>query len=156
MDNWGEGIKLVASNAQLDDRLGFSVAVSGETAVVGAAGEESAGKFSGAAYVFQRDEGGADNWGEVTKLTASNAGNGHLFGWSVSVSGDNAIVGAIGEDTWGSFAGAAYGFQQDAGGTDNWGQVKKLVGYDTQAFDNFGFSASVSAEVVFKGDAKSL
>jgi hypothetical protein len=87
----------------------------------------------------------------VTKLTASNAENGNLFGWSVAISGDTAVIGAIGEDTWGNFAGASYVFQRDEGGLDNWGQVKRLIGFDTQAFDNFGASVSVSGDTVVVG-----
>ncbi len=72
--------KLVASDAQADDAFGHSVAVSGDTAVVGAFGEDAGGQYAGAAYVFGRDEGGADNWGEVKKLTASDAQAGDWFG----------------------------------------------------------------------------
>ncbi|MCH7811779.1 MAG: FG-GAP repeat protein, partial [Chloroflexi bacterium] len=89
--------KLTASDAQAGDQFGWSVAVSGETIVVGALGEDAGGTSAGAAYVFQRDQGGAGNWGEVTKLTASDAQAGDKFGWSVAVSGDTAVVGAVGE-----------------------------------------------------------
>ncbi|MCH7811589.1 MAG: FG-GAP repeat protein, partial [Chloroflexi bacterium] len=61
--------KLLASDAQAGDQFGFSVAVSGDTAVVGAFFEDAGGTDAGAAYVFQRDQGGADNWGQVKKLT---------------------------------------------------------------------------------------
>ncbi len=54
-------------------RLGIGVAVSGDTAVVGAYVEDAGGSTAGAAYVFQRDEGVAGNWGQVKKLTASDA-----------------------------------------------------------------------------------
>jgi hypothetical protein len=91
---------------------------------VGAPGEDVGGSVSaGAAYVFGRDEGGADNWGEVQKLTASDAQDFDVFGFSVAVSGDTAVVGAIGEDAGGADAGAAYVFQvppkQPSGDTDN-------------------------------------
>ena len=104
--------KLTASDAQADDQFGGSVAVSGDTAVVGAEYEDGVGNSRGAAYVFERDQGGADNWGEVTKLTASDAQADDQFGWSVAVSGDTAVVGAYQEDAGGSQAGAAYVFQQ--------------------------------------------
>ena len=121
-DNWGEVQKLTASDAQAGYLLGDSVAVSGDTAIVGADGE---GGTAGAAYVFQRDEGGADNWGEVKKLTAFDADAGDLYGTSVAVSGETAIVGSWLEDTEGANAGAVYVYQRNAGGSDNWGDGAK-------------------------------
>ena len=102
--------KLTASDAEAEDHFGFSVAVSGDAAVVGAILEDSLGPNGGAAYVFQRDQGGAGNWGEVKKLTASDARDGDYFGGSVAVSGDTAVVGARFEDAAATNAGAAYVF----------------------------------------------
>ena len=153
-DNWGEVTKLTASDAQAVDLFGFSVAVSGDTAVVGAWHEDAGGGNAGAAYVFERNQGGADNWGEVKKLTASDAQDFDQFGMSVAVSGDTAVVGAGGEDAGGSiFAnfGAAYVFQRDQGGADNWGEVKKLLASDAQANDWFGWSVAVSGDAAVVG-----
>jgi len=150
-DNWGEVKKLTASDGQSGDRFGWNVAVSGDTAIVGAFLEDSGGSEAGAAYVFQRNEGGADNWGEVTKLTASDAQAGDWFGFSVALSADSAVVGAVGEDnTGGSAAGAAYVFQRDQGGADNWGEVKKLTASDPGPFDNFG-RVAVSGDTAVVG-----
>ena len=66
--------KLIASDAEDDDRFGISVAISGDTVVVGAYGDDGWwGNDRGAAYVFERNKGGVDNWGQVKKLTASDA-----------------------------------------------------------------------------------
>ena len=119
--------KLLASDAQADDWFGWSVAVSGTSAVVGAYLEDAGGSEAGAAYVFQRDQGGTDNWGEVTKLTASDGDLYIRFGWSVAVSGDTAIVGASFDDTGGNDAGAAYVFQRDQGGTADWFRQARTV-----------------------------
>ncbi len=105
--------KLLASDAQAGDEFGRSVAVRGDTAVVGAYFEDAGGADAGAAYVFGRDQSGADNWGEVKKLTASDAQSGDRFGISVAMSGDTAVVGAAYEDAGGSDAGAAYVFQRE-------------------------------------------
>ncbi len=94
--------KLTASDAQADHNFGFSVAVSGDTAVVGAAGDDAGGSDAGAAYVFGQGEGGAANWGQVKKLTASDAQDFDRLGASVALSGDTAVVGAITEDAGGS------------------------------------------------------
>ena len=150
-DNWGEVTKLTASDAEAGDLFGASVAISGDTAVVGAYWEDAGADLAGAAYVFQRDQGGTDNWGEVKKLLASDAGFQDQFGVSVAVNGDTAVVGALTEDAGGSAAGAAYVFQRDQGGADNWGEVKKLTASDAQAFDRFGQSVAVSGETAVVG-----
>ena len=116
--NLNEIKKLTASDAQAGDNFGLSVAVSGDTAVVGAPREDAGGIHqAGAAYVFDRDQGGPGNWGEVKKLLAADATAFDQLGLSVAVSGDTAIVGEIfgGSDR----AGAAHVFQRDHGGADN-------------------------------------
>ena len=107
--------KLLASDLEAGDRLGGSVSVSGDTAVVGACCEDAEGDDAGAAYVYEQDDGGAGNWGEMRKLTASHAEAGDLFGSSVAVSGDTVVVGAYQEDAEGDGAGAAYVFDLKAG-----------------------------------------
>ena len=149
--NWGEVQKLTASDAQAFDEFGRSVAVSGDTAVVGASREDAGGSDAGAAYIFQRNQGGADNWGEVKKLTASDAQAGDLFGRSVAVSGDTAVVGADREDGGTSDVGAAYVFERNEGGAGNWGQVKKLTAFGAQEQDEFGFSVAVSGDTAVVG-----
>ncbi|MCI0855868.1 MAG: FG-GAP repeat protein [Chloroflexi bacterium] len=143
--------KPTASDAQLLDNFGLSSSLSGNTALVGAFHEDGAGNNAGAAYVYQRDQGGVNNWGEVTKVTASNAGVGDLFGFSVGSSGDTAVVGAVHEDGEGNDAGAAYVFQRNQGGVDNWGQVAKLTASDAEAFDYVGFSAAISGDTIAIG-----
>ena len=154
-DHWGEEKKLIASDGHDADEFGYSVAISGDTAVVGAPGSFV---HSGAAYVFQRDEGGANNWGEVKKLTASDAQIFDRFGWSVAVSGDTIFVGAPQEDAGGTAVGnlmddfgAAYVSQRDDGGTDNWGEVKKLLASDGEAGDEFGVSVAVDGATAVAG-----
>ena len=60
--------------------------------------EEDGCTDRGAAYIFVRNEGGADNWGPVRKLTAADAEDEDYFGCSVAISGDTVVVGAYGED----------------------------------------------------------
>ena len=150
-DNWGEVKKLTASDAQAGDEFGFRVAVSGDTALVGARGEDAGGSSAGAAYVFGRDQGGVGNWGEVKKLTASDAQAGDEFGYGVAVSGDTAVVGALFEDTGGDGDGAAYVFVRDQGGVGNWGEVKKLTALDAQGGDEFGLGVAVSGDTAVVG-----
>ena len=149
-DNWGQVVKLTASDAEVNDNFGNAVAISGDIAVIGAWTERAGGTRAGAAYVFHRDEGGTDNWGEVKKLTASDAEELDEFGVSVGVSGDTIIVGAYGESSGGSNAGAAYVFRRDEGGTDNWGEVKKITASDAEANDRFGY-VGISGDIVVVG-----
>ncbi|MCH8850645.1 MAG: FG-GAP repeat protein [Chloroflexi bacterium] len=147
-DNWGEVKKLNTSDPAPALRFGTSVAIDGDTAVIGADLEATT---SGAAYVFERDVGGADNWGEVKKLKASDPQDSDQFGSSVAVSGDTVLAGARSEDAGGDDAGAAYVFQRDQGGDDNWGQVKKLTASDAQADDHLGISVALSGDTAVVG-----
>ncbi|MDM8542978.1 choice-of-anchor D domain-containing protein [Desulfococcaceae bacterium HSG9] len=151
VDPWIQTVKLTASDAATGDYFGYSVAVSGDTAVVGAYQDDDGGIDSGSAYVFERDNGGADNWGQSAKLTASDAAADDIFGFSVAVSGDTAVVGAQYDDDAGSGSGSAYVFERDNGGADNWGQVAKLTAADAAAGDNFGYSVAVSGDTAVVG-----
>ncbi len=150
-DNWGEVVKLTASDAADSDEFGYSVAIDGDYVVVGARLEDGAGSNRGAAYVFDRNQGGADNWGEVTKLTASSPENAAYFGYSLAVSGDYAVVGASGEDGGGTNLGAVYIFDKDFGGTNNWGQVAQLSASDGEDGDEFGSSVAVDGDYLIVG-----
>ncbi|KAA3614975.1 MAG: T9SS C-terminal target domain-containing protein [Calditrichaeota bacterium] len=154
IDNWGLVKKLTASGAASDSEFGSSVSISGDLIVVGASVDDHGGGSSndlGAAYIFSRNFGGAENWGQVKKLTASDAQNLDRFGGSVSISGNNVIVGAVGEDAGGAGAGAAYVFNRNQGGTDNWGQVSKLTASDAAASDEFGYSVSINGDYALVG-----
>ena len=146
-----EVTKLTAADAQAGDQFGVSVSVSGDTAIVAARFEDALGVNAGAAYVYRRDQGGATNWGEVKKLTASDAQAGDFFGSGVAVSGDVAVVGAFREDAGGADAGAAYVFQRDQGGASNWGEVAKLTASDAQAGDFFGIRVAISGVTAIVG-----
>ncbi len=150
-DNWGLLKKLTASDAAAGDNFGTSVSISGDTIVVGALGDDDNGSASGSAYVFDRDEGGVSNWGEVKKLTAGDGAATDTFGRSVSVSGDTVVVGANQDDDAGADSGSAYVFGRDQGGLDNWGQVKKLTADDAASGDKFGVSVSIDMDTVVVG-----
>ncbi len=166
-NNWGE-IKIVSnSDRQGRQNFGGSVAVSGDTLVVGAPiknadinNDGSEELFVGAAYIFQKDQGGTDNWGEVKKLTASDVAAFDFFGQAVAISGDVVVIGTPGADhdtnndgVVESGAGAAYLFARNQGGTDNWGEVKKLVASDATSDAVFGGSVAVSSDVVVVGSS---
>ena len=144
--------KFIASDASGDGHFGSSVAISGDTAVVGARRADGAGPTnSGSAYVFSRNQGGADNWGEVRRLTASDAAADDRFGSSVSISGDTVVVGPPSDDHAGPFSGSVYVFGRNQGGADNWGEVEKLTASDAEPEANFGRSLAISADTVVIG-----
>lgn len=158
--NWQLLKKLVASDRASPDYFGSAVAISGDLIIVGAhlkyEDNETIGE-SGAAYIFQKDLGGVDNWGEVTKIIPADRAESDYFGISVDISDDYAIVGAYYEDEDASGAntmnraGSAYVFKKDEGGTDNWGELTKLVAGDRDEDDQFGYSVAISGDYIAVG-----
>ncbi|WP_119564746.1 FG-GAP repeat protein, partial [Vibrio cholerae] len=146
--SWTQQAKLMASDAEVNDYFGYSVSISGDTAVVGAANEDTGGSDAGAAYIFTRN---GTAWIQQAKLMASDAEANDIFGRSVSISGDTAVVGAIYEDTGGSNAGAAYIFTRN--GT-SWTQKAKLMASDAEANDYFGYSVSISGDTAVVGASR--
>ena len=106
--------KVLPDDGAADDFFGYSVAISGDTAIVGAYLDDEDGSTSGSASIFQRDFGGPNNWGQVVKLTASDAAAIDWFGFSVAISGAPGkgivIVGALADDDNGGNSGSAYLF----------------------------------------------
>ncbi|NJM38780.1 MAG: hypothetical protein HC845_13425, partial [Akkermansiaceae bacterium] len=164
---WSQQAYLKALNAEATDNFGFSVAISGDTVVVGAFLEDSSTTGanstpneltanSGAAYVFARS---GTTWSQQAYLKASNPGVNDFFGWSVAVSGDTVVVGAQNEDSSTTGvnstpnesalnAGAAYVFARS--GTI-WSQQAYLKASNTGANDNFGSSVAISGDTVVVG-----
>jgi outer membrane protein assembly factor BamB len=97
--------KLTASDDAAGDRFGQSVAISGNTAIIGAYQSDGPTNLSGSAYLFDVTTGS-----QIAKLTASDADTFDNFGFSVAISGNKAIVGAYGDDDDGLASGSAYLF----------------------------------------------
>ena len=138
---------LTASDGEVGDAFGHSVAFSGSTVVVGAWFDDIGGNPNqGSAYVFKR-QGGA--WVEAQKLTASDGTAGDNFGLSVAVSGSTIVVGAWLDDIGGNpDQGSAYVFNLQDG---HWVETQKLTASDGAAGDNFGFSVAFSGSTVVVG-----
>jgi len=122
-----------------EDQFGTSVALWGDTALVGTPGDDGSGSAAGAAYVFTRDTNG--RWQQGQKLTASGGTAGDLFGSAITLRDQVAVVGARSDHTQGNFAGAAYIFVRDEQGV--WNEVQKLVASDGAAGHLFGFSVAL-------------
>ena len=145
---WSEQQELFAVNDLLSSQyFGQSVALDGDTAVVGVDGDDDFGSSSGAAHVFVRNAQGT--WIHQQKLTASDAESLDRLGVSVAVDGDTAVAGAYLEGEGGQQAGAAYVFTRNAQGT--WSEQQKLTASDAAAEDFFGFSVAVDTDTALIG-----
>src|SRR6266511_3701842 len=144
---WTQQQKLISSDAAAGDHFGCSVAISGETVVVGARNHAgAAGLQQGSAYVFARSEG---VWSEQQELLASDGGAFDLFGGnSLAISGETVVVGAELGGAAANRQGSAYVFARS--GTV-WTQQQKLLASDGEPFDNFGWSVGISGGTVVVG-----
>lgn len=133
---WTQQAKLFASDPATSALFGGALAVSGDTALIGA-------YFSGngSAYVFKFD---GTAWSEQAKLTAADGGTSDFFGSSVALSENRALVGAYSN----GLGGAAYVFSFD--GT-TWSQEAKLTGLDTREDDQFGYAVALSGDLALIG-----
>ncbi len=132
---WVQQQKLTASDASSQDRFGWSVALSGISALVGAYSDDCiAGNDCGSAYVFVRS---GTTWSQQAKLTASDAAGGDYFGRSVALYGNTALIGARGDDcTLGLDCGAVYAFHRS---NSSWTQQQKIIATSyPDSYDNFG------------------
>jgi hypothetical protein len=166
---WTQQAYLKASNTDDSDEFGTAMAISGDTVVVGAAAESSSAtgvngnqadnseQGAGAAYVFVRN---GTTWTQQAYLKASNTAEGADFGFSVAISGDTVVVGAVGEaskatgingdqtDESVPEAGAAYVFVRN--GT-TWSQQAYLKASNTDEGDEFGYAVAISGDTVVVG-----
>ena len=165
-NSWTQQAYLKASNTNEDDCFGYSVAISGDTIVVGApyeassatgiGGDQNSNSASGAGavYVFSRSNG---VWSQQAYIKASNTNAGDFFGWSVAISGDTAVVGAYGESSnakgvggdqsnnGAPSAGAAYVFTRASG---TWTQQAYLKASNTNPADVFGWSVAIYDQTI--------
>ena len=143
---WSQQKMLTASDGQEDNYFGTSVALDGQTALVGAYGADVGGsEWQGAAYVYT---GSGPSWSEQQKLTANDGSEQDRFGVSVALQGDTALIGAM----WATFGdedhGAAYIFTRSAG---NWQQQQKFAASDGQKNDYFGRSVALDQDTAVIG-----
>ncbi len=137
---WEFNTKLIADDAQIDDALGYSVAISGNYIV---AGSHAKNGSKGAAYVFYNDAG---TWGQQAKLIASNGVGEDYFGKNVSISEDYIMVGAQRHDNAKSDEGAAYLFVRS--GT-TWSQNKQFSASDESDTGIFGYCTAIDGDYAF-------
>ena len=139
--------QLVASDAAPRDRFARAVALDADVALIGSYRDDCpAGDNCGAAYIFAFDPD-LDAWQQQAKLVASDVAAGDLFGWSVAVHGDVAVVGSL-NDAQAVDAGAAYVFKYDG---SNWVESQKLIADDAAGSSFFGWSVAVHGDAIAVG-----
>ncbi|MBP7830923.1 MAG: hypothetical protein KA248_13510 [Kiritimatiellae bacterium] len=145
--------ELVGMDSVIADLFGTSVALHGDVAVLGAPFADPLGQQgAGTVYVFERNAQGTNTWAQGKKLTASDPLTGDQLGRAVAVDGDIIVAGRLYADV-GTHTnqGAAHVFQRNAGGTNNWGEVAKLVSSDGATGDVFGVAMAVDGDIMVVG-----
>ncbi len=142
---WGNEVKLTPTD--IDDLFGTSVAIDGDTVIVGESNGDDKGDASGTAYIFTKGDSG---WGNEVKLTASDGQLNDYFGISVAIDGDTAIVGAFQDSTGTTEQGSAYIFTKDVSG-NGWTQRQKLETDGAPANENFGYSVALNGDTAIVG-----
>ena len=159
---WSEAQKITASDRDVNNRFGQSVAIEGDFAIVGAYYEDPSNSNNsinnaGVAYLYERSSAGT--WAQIQKLSASDAAVNDRFGYNVEISGNYAVVGALNEseDASGSnsmsHSGSAYVFERNTT-TGVWAELQKIVAADRAANDHFGVAVSVSTNNLIVGAYK--
>ncbi len=166
---WSQQAYLKASNTEAGDRFGITVAVSGDTLVVGAPDEDSnatgiegtqgnnSASDSGAVYVFTRT---GSTWSQQAYVKASNTEAGDTFGGSVALDGDTLVVGASRESSNATGVGGAQGNNSAAGSGavyvftrsgSTWSQQAYVKASNTETNDLFGYTVDVDGDTLVVG-----
>ena len=141
--SWTQQAKIRASDGAYQDYFGGSVDISGDYVVVGAKWDDDRGSSSGSAYVFKRN---GTTWSQDEKLLSQGTSPDHLFGLSVSIDGDNILIGAPGSGT--ILKGTSYLFHR-AGNTYTLGPA--FGPSDRAGGDKFGFSVDIQGDYLIIG-----
>jgi len=151
-DAWGEVCKLLPLDNVNDSSFGASVGVSGDQVIVGAYRADVAGVNQGAAYVFARNEGGLNHWGQTQKLTGTPASDLAAFGYDVSLDGNWAAVSSP-RAAHGAFAesGRVTIYKRQEGGADHWGKVAEILPGDPADHLFFGRSIALDGDQLLVG-----
>jgi len=143
---WSQQQKLTASDGKADDYFGQSVAISGDSVLVGSSTDIESIEGRGAVYVFVRS---GTTWSEQQKLIASDGSEYDYFGVSVAISGDTALIGAYTDDENGhADQGSAYVFVR-SGAT--WNLQQKLTATDGETYELFGGAVALLNDTALIG-----
>ena len=144
--SWNQTAQLLAADGVNGDAFGASVSISGDTALVGASSDDTAGVNQGSAYVF---DFAASTWSETDQLFGVNGSGGDLFGTAVALQGDTAVIGAPFATALASNSGNAAVFTRNMVG--DWIQTGFLFAADDTVSDLFGVSVALDGDVAVVG-----
>ncbi|HMP76316.1 MAG TPA: Ig-like domain-containing protein [Kiritimatiellia bacterium] len=154
-NNWGELVRIAPTNVANAARFGYAVQVEGDWLAVGAPRAALDGTTNGAVFIFNRNAGGPDAWGEVARRTPTGAGiTNSDFGWNLALSGDRLAVGAPRADINTNLTlreGSAYFLSRNTGGPDNWGIAQRVDSLVTNQAGEFGWSVAVDGNLALIG-----
>ena len=137
---------VLADDGEFGDSFGSSVAISGNTAVVGAPGDDDLGNLVGAAYVFEWDPNG-ETWNQVKKIYPSDTVLNGRFGGTVRIDGDIIAIGGYGI-AYQTPVAAGYVYERNQGGAENWGEIKKVTPSSTTAPFSFGLDFDLDGDLL--------
>jgi hypothetical protein len=145
--------ELTASDGSANDQLGYSVAIDGDTTVVGApAHEVGSNRQQGAVYVFVKPAAGWASGVQTAELTATDGLAYDRLGTSVAISGDTVVAGAPSHtEGMSTGQGAVYVFVKPSDGWSSATQTSELTMNDGVAYDNLGASVAISGDTVVAG-----
>ncbi len=131
------------------DQFGYSVAIDGDLAVVGAPSHDSNFRINnGAVFVYELND---TTWQQVATVTSPTDKSGDLFGWAVDIEGDTIVVGSMHDDMFAFNGGAAYVLYQGAT-TSDWSIAQSLPGSNVKIGDRFGVSVSIDSGLIAVGN----
>lgn len=140
--SWLEVARIEPVGSSPNAAFGGAVAIDGDTIVVGAHNEAG----GGAVYIFERDLGGANNWGLAAKPSPSVHGGSDNFGRDVDVSGDVVVAGAAYLNL-GAASGGAFIFERDHGGAGAWGETEAVFAGVVPGVSWLGASVAASGDM---------
>ena len=147
---WTQTAQLIPENSDISQRFGCSVSICGDMVVVGDVGTNYPNE-GGVAYVFAKNSGGTNNWGQIAKLKPDVSTDFDYFGASISIFEEQVLIGAPGYGELNRTTGRAFLFAKNSGGTNNWGQVAELKSSNPQINASFGVSVSIHSERIIIG-----
>mmetsp|Transcript_342 Transcript_342/g.332 ORF Transcript_342/g.332 Transcript_342/m.332 type:complete len:780 (-) Transcript_342:78-2417(-) len=129
--------------------FGFALSSDGDFVLVGAYGNNDKGTDAGIVYAFQKSTS-STSYSNFARLYASDASDYDAFGSAVDFSGNDAVIGAHGDETRGTASGSAYVFSFNLG-SRAWTEEAKLIGSEVSAHDYFGYSVAIHDGLVLVG-----
>ncbi len=145
---WAEVPVQTPAEVTANGNFGAAIDLAGDWLLIGAPGTDDEGPGSGAAYLYNRFEGGENAWGLVKKLVPPTGAAGAAFGTMVFLEGDRAFVSAPGEPWDGLPVGAVHVFERDLGGSANWGHRQRIVPDTVQPGMEFGASFTANGDLL--------